>query len=100
MVAMAGELGMEIDLAPILTTSRLTVTQLLYSESCGRFIVTVSPEKKGRFEEIFSGLKTVQTGRINESQQMLVYSDKGVPIIDEEISRLKNCWQKPFGELT
>ncbi len=100
MVAMAGELGMEIDLAPILTTSRLTVTQLLYSESCGRFIVTVSPEKKGRFEEIFSGLKTVQTGRINESQQMVVYSDKGVPIIDEEISRLKNCWQKPFGELT
>ena len=57
MVSMAGELGMQIDLSQIPVSPGITATQILYSESCGRFIVTVPPEKREAFENLLSGTK-------------------------------------------
>jgi phosphoribosylformylglycinamidine synthase len=99
MVAMAGELGMEINLTSIPRSSGLTVSQTLYSESCGRFIITVPPEKKETFEELFAGIKMAQVGIVSESPRFCVRDGRGEAIIEEDTSTLKNSWKKPFGEL-
>jgi phosphoribosylformylglycinamidine synthase len=99
MVAMAGELGMEINLTSIPRASGLTVSQTLYSESCGRFIITVPPGKKEMFEELFAGKKMAQMGIVSESPRFCVRDGRGEAIIEEDTSTLKNSWKKPFGEL-
>jgi phosphoribosylformylglycinamidine (FGAM) synthase-like enzyme len=99
LVAMAGELGMEINLTSIPRASGLTVSQTLYSESCGRCIITVPPGKKNVFEELFAGIKMAQMGIVSESPRFCVRDGRGEAIIEEDTSTLKNSWKKPFGEL-
>ena len=99
MVAMGGELGMEIQLATIPVASQLTVSQILYSESCGRFVITVAPEKKEVFENIFSGMKIEQVGLVTESHYFSIRDAKGEAIIEEDVFALKDSWKKRFGEL-
>lgn len=99
MVAMAGELGMEINLTSIPRASGLTVSQTLYSESCGRFVITVPPGKKEMFVELFAGIKMAQMGIVSESPRFCVRDGRGEAIIEEDTSALKNSWKKPFGHL-
>jgi phosphoribosylformylglycinamidine synthase len=99
MVAMAGGLGMEIHLKSIPAATGLNATQLLYSESCGRFIITVAPEKKKDFEGKFSGTKLGRVGLTTESPGFVIRDITGKTIIDEDIADLKASWMKPFGEL-
>ena len=99
MVTMAGELGMEIQLPMIPVASQLTVSQILYSESCGRFVITVAPEKKERFEKIFSDMKMEQVGFITESGYFSIRDARGEVIIQEDVFTLKGSWKKRFGEL-
>jgi len=99
MVAMAGELGMKIQLPLIPATSGLTASQVLYSESCGRFVMTVAPEKKEAFEEILSGMKIQRVGLVTESPSFSITDGKGRPIIKEDVMNLKHTWKGPFGGL-
>jgi hypothetical protein len=61
--------------------------------------VTVDPEKKEAFEEIFAGIKLGHVGFVTESPTFCVHSSNGSLIIEEDIHELKACWKKPFGEL-
>ncbi len=99
MAAMAGELGMEISLAHIPAANGLTASQILYSESCGRFVITLSPDKKERFEGIFSGMKKGLIGSVIEKPCLSIKDNNGQAIIDEAINKLKESWEKPFGDL-
>ncbi len=99
MVSMAGELGMDIHLPLIPAAPNLSVSQTLYSESCGRFVITISPGKKGVFEEIFSGLKMAQIGVVTESPSLSIKDDGGHEIVEEDLCGLKDAWKRPFGDL-
>ncbi len=98
MIAMAGELGIQIDLRQIPASPGITATQILYSESCGRFIVTVPPEKRQVFENLLSESKMGKAGFVTEELRLSVTDGEGKVIIDEEVMRLKESWKKPFGE--
>jgi phosphoribosylformylglycinamidine synthase len=99
LVALGGELGLEVRLEDVLCSNALTNSQILFSESAGRFIVTIDPEKQGAFEEIFGGLKFSQVGVVTESPILRIRDGDGTPIIEEEIAQLKDCWYRPFGGL-
>jgi len=99
LVAMAGELGMQIHLPLVPGASELSVTQTLYSESCGRFIITVTPEKKERFEKGFSGMKIGKVGIVTESPRFSIMDRGDVAVIEEDVQALKEAWKRPFGEL-
>ncbi len=98
-VAMAGELGMDISLDGLSLDQGLSTTQLLYSESAGRFIVTVAPEKREDFERVFSGRKSTCVGSVTEAPFFRVQDRQGNPIMEEDILELKEGWLKPFGGL-
>ncbi|MFO7984575.1 MAG: AIR synthase-related protein [Desulfatiglandaceae bacterium] len=99
LVAMAGEVGMELDLFNIPGAGTLTPTQALYSESCGRFIVTVAPEKAEQLEAVLSGHEMARVGVITEGPHLIIRDHKGKPIIDVAQNRLKAEWKRPFGGL-
>jgi len=99
MVAMGGELGMEIHLDRVPSSNDLSDTQRLYSESAGRLLVTVDPDRKDAFEKMFSGMAIGQVGFVTESPLFRIQGKRGSWIIEEEISELKDSWKGPFGGL-
>jgi phosphoribosylformylglycinamidine synthase II len=99
LVAMAGEMGMELDLDSVPVGDALPDTRILYSESAGRVIVTVDPAKRETFERHFSGLRIGCVGKVMEGAAFRVKGCKGNWIIEEPVSELKEWWKKPFGHL-
>jgi len=99
LVAMGGELGMDLSVEDIPRTSGLSPTRTLYSESCGRFVATVDPSRKQAFENRFSGMHLAQIGLVTDSPRFIIRDATGTPLIDERILDLKKIWQRPFGDL-
>jgi len=99
MVAMGGELGMEIHLGGVPSPSGLSDSQILYSESAGRFVVTVHPSKRGPFEDLFKDMSLGCIGVTTESPFFKMMNRKGSLIIDEALFELKEAWNRPFGGL-
>jgi phosphoribosylformylglycinamidine synthase II len=99
LVAMAGELGMALDLASVPGGDALPDSKILYSESAGRFIVTVDPGEKESFERHFSGIKIGCVGKTTEPPLFRVKGRSGGWIIEEQVHVLKEWWKKPFGHL-
>ena len=90
---------MEIHLGDIPFSDQLTASQILFSESAGRFVVTIDPAKQKAFEKIFDGLRISQVGIVAESPLFRIRDGEGALIIEEEISQLKDWWNRPFGGL-
>lgn len=94
--AIAGQLGMEIDLAKIPGAQNITrLDHLLFSESQSRFIVTINPKNKEEFEKNFAGLPLAQIGIINSDQNFVLKSgDK--EIVKTNIATLDQSYRKTF----
>jgi phosphoribosylformylglycinamidine synthase len=99
MVAMAGETGMDLRLDAVPGVPALSAGQILYSESCGRFIVTIDPKKQTEFESLFSDLPAARVGVVTDSDRFRIYNGEGEPLVDEAVSALKSSWTEPFGDL-
>ena len=103
MVAMGGNLGMRVDLSampvdlPEDKTGRCDV--LLFSESAGRFIVTIAPANRKKFENIFKGLTCACIGTITAEPGFIINEKDNQTIISLPLVDLKNAWKQPFGDL-
>jgi phosphoribosylformylglycinamidine synthase len=99
MVAMGGNLGLEVDLAKVPTDQAERDDVLLFSESPGRFIVTVDPENREDFEEIFKSHACVWAGTVTESPDFTIKGIDGRTLVSRPVEELKRAWKKPFGDL-
>jgi len=94
MKAMAGELGLEVDLAGVAGSA----STALYAESAGRFLVTVAPADCQRFEAVMSGAPLHRLGRVRADQRFLVHWGPR-PLIQADLGELKSSWKARFGDL-
>lgn len=62
--AIAGQLGLDIDLSAIPADGHLTPDTLLYSETQSRILVTVNPAKREKFEQFFSSFLQSNEGAL------------------------------------
>ncbi|MGE0083400.1 MAG: AIR synthase-related protein [Desulfococcaceae bacterium] len=99
MVCMAGNLGMDIALDKIPADGANRDDMLLFSESAGRFIITIAPEKQQAFEKIFAGMSCTCIGTVTQNPELLVSGKGKKNIIRLGIDSLKSAWKKPFGDL-
>ena len=90
----AGGLGMGIDLRRVPARDMARDDGLLYSESAGRFIVTVRPADKDAFEEIMSGNVIGEIGTVVPDHTFRVVGLSGEIAVDADIDELKAAWQK------
>jgi phosphoribosylformylglycinamidine synthase len=99
MVAMGGGLGMHVDLRKVPAEAVGRNDTMLFSESAGRFIVTVDPRRKGEFEAGFSALPCACIGTVTAEPLLKVGGLQGEAAASISVSDLKAAWKKPFGHL-
>ena len=98
-VAMGGNLGMHINLEQVPRRDVERADVLLFSESAGRFIVTVDPVKRAAFEELFKGSSCGCIGTVTELPDFVVQGTESEVIIRVPLADLKMAWKKTFGDL-
>ena len=94
--ALAGGLGMVIDLARVPAVGIDRDDTLLFSESQSRFVVTISPAHRENFETILAGCVAARIGTVVAAGELLIKGLKGDRIIAADIKELKAAWQKPL----
>jgi phosphoribosylformylglycinamidine synthase len=100
LVAMGGNLGMKLSLGRVPAEGIDRDDTLLFSESAGRFIISVDPSQKARFEEVFGGLPLECIGSITDDGRMTVEGQGGQTLLSAPVADLKASWQSTFGDLT
>ena len=95
-MAMAGGLGMRIDLSN-LPADNLNATQLLFSESNTRFLVETTPETADDFERLLGSgrVPVCRLGTI-ETEPSLVASLNEAVVLDVALKDAKAAWKKPL----
>jgi phosphoribosylformylglycinamidine synthase len=99
MIAMGGNLGLDIDLSRVPSDNVKRIDTLLFSESAGRFLVTVAPQFKAAFEKIYAGITCACIGTVVSSPTLNIIDAKNNSLISTAITDLKTAWKKPFGSL-
>ncbi|MCK5349720.1 MAG: phosphoribosylformylglycinamidine synthase, partial [Desulfobacula sp.] len=102
-MTMAGGLGLEVNLSDLpMDASRgeLSNETVLFSESAGRFIVTVSPENKNFFEKLFKGMAASCVGFVTDLHDRLKISALNKEtLIDLSMEELEKAFNKTFGDM-
>jgi phosphoribosylformylglycinamidine synthase len=70
--ALAGMYGIELNLGEMKERDVLRNDIILYSESQGRFLVSVNPSLQNEFEECFKGLPLAKIGRVRDDQRVII----------------------------
>lgn len=96
-VAIGGQLGMHIDLSPLPRTNSLTRTDyILFSESQSRFIVTINPKNKKRFENIMHKQCLACIGTVTDDHQFTIKDIRHQPIVATTIKKITHAYKKTF----
>jgi phosphoribosylformylglycinamidine synthase len=94
--ASAGGLGMNIDLRLVPYRGVKRDDYLLFSETASRFVATVRPENKKRFEKIMAGNIISEIGVVTDDGLLQATGLEGKIILREKLGALKQAWQKPL----
>ena len=98
MTALASGRGAFINLDGLPTPEELSPHHKLFSESTGRFLVSVQPKARDNFEEMFSGLPVAFMGKVRADDIILIRSG-GTDIARLDSAELRAAYKKPFGHL-
>ncbi len=91
--AMAGELGIEYDLGNV-DAENMSISDLMYSETEGRFLVTVSRDKVKEFKALF-GEKATKIGKVKGDRvRMAYYGDDYVDVKVDDLFKMHHHMDK------
>ncbi|MBM4329934.1 MAG: phosphoribosylformylglycinamidine synthase subunit PurL [Deltaproteobacteria bacterium] len=94
--ALAGALGMEVDLRKVPSSGVNRNDVLLFSESQSRFVVAVHPEHQRTFEECLKGNVFAEIGSITGGSTFTITGLHGKTAVRANIFELKEAWQRPL----
>jgi phosphoribosylformylglycinamidine synthase len=93
--AIGGRLGFEADLSLAPQDGGISDVALLFGESQGRFVVSVSPKNAAAFEETLQGSAFARIGSVADSPALRVRrGDK--TLIDTSVDAAFAAWRKPL----
>jgi phosphoribosylformylglycinamidine synthase len=69
-MALGGRLGASVDVSLAPVKGELTLTELLYSESSGRLLLTTPAEKSADLEALFQGQPCARLGLVQETAEL------------------------------
>jgi phosphoribosylformylglycinamidine synthase len=96
LASLAASMGLEIDLGRL--APELPAYVSLYSESAGRFLVSVDPAQQGRLEELFAGQPLTLIGQVRSDPAFKI-SRQGQCLLETDLETLKTAWMRRFGPL-
>jgi len=92
----SGGLGCEVNLADVLSDTKLDDLTILFSETPSRFLVEVEPSKKDEFLALMKGISVSVIGTFTDSERVIVRDLGRSEFISESLSDLKEAWQSPL----
>lgn len=95
-VAIAGKIGLDVDLSNVSQASNLSADHILFSESQSRFLVSVSPQDQAAFEALFQGQSCILIGQALPDQHFRVKDAAGKNIVDTNLSELEKAYRSTF----
>jgi phosphoribosylformylglycinamidine synthase len=96
--AMAGELGLELDLDVVRDLAELPPDVALFSESNGRFVVTVAPKDAEAFSALFGGLPCRRIGLVTSAPSLRIALG-GKLRIDLPIAAMKAAYKETLAHV-
>jgi phosphoribosylformylglycinamidine synthase len=94
LAAFGSHLGLRLDLTKVPREGDLRDDQVLFSESCGRFLATVSPSGQRSFEALFDGLPCAVVGEVTADRRLVITGAGGSALLAESVPNLKRSWKK------
>jgi len=90
-----GELGAEIDIERLKEHKKLTLEELLFSESTGRLLISVVKGREDDFLSLMKGLWVQKLGEVISEKRLII--KKGIKILaDLDVMELKQAYRKPL----
>jgi phosphoribosylformylglycinamidine synthase len=97
--AFAGGLGLSADLSRAPREGATRDDEILFSESAGRFVVTVHPESAPNFEKLFEGRHCAQLGEVTLDPVLVLQGLDRREVVRAAIARLRAVWQSPLARI-
>lgn len=94
--AFAGGLGLSVQLDRIPREAVDRDDHVLFSESQGRFVITVPFEKSGEFERLMNGHPIAVVGRVTEVPELVIQGLQGRILMRTPVEVLKRAWKSPL----
>jgi phosphoribosylformylglycinamidine synthase subunit PurSL len=94
LMTFGSNLGLTLDLTKVRRSGALSPDQLLFSESCGRFLITVSPSRQQAFQKLFQNLPCALVGEVVADQRLVILGSAGKTLIAEPVAALKQSWKQ------
>ncbi len=90
-MALAGRLGIEVDLAHAPAINALDAAALLFGESNGRLVVEIAPADVNAFEAVLQGIACAQIGTVSATGRVHIsHGDKS--ILDLPLVEVVQAW--------
>jgi phosphoribosylformylglycinamidine synthase len=96
LIAFGGMLGLEIHLNKVPTETNLSSYEILFSESNGRFLLTIPEEKRETFEAQMEGIAYAKLGEVTKEQRLRILDRDDNVIVDSDLRELKKTWKAPL----
>ncbi|MFA5108187.1 MAG: AIR synthase-related protein [Candidatus Micrarchaeia archaeon] len=91
--AIGGKLGAHIHISNILREDGLRDDKSLFSESAGRFIVTIRPDCKSHFEKIMHGSVFSKIGEVISGSEFIISGTQDSSNIKTDVSELEAAFK-------
>ncbi|MDO8563480.1 MAG: AIR synthase-related protein [Nanoarchaeota archaeon] len=92
--SIAGGLGMDVSIDN-LPGEKLRADYALFSQSQGRFIVTIAPENREKFERTIQGTSYSQIGTVRADNQFTITS-QAKKVVSEDLTPLTKSYKSTF----
>ncbi len=89
--AIGTEFGAELDVSEL---GDLSLNAILFSESHSRFVVSIKSENQTMFDKLMSS-NSLFLGKVNSTKKLIV-NQSGKKLIELEIEKLQEAWDKGF----
>jgi phosphoribosylformylglycinamidine synthase len=93
-MALASDLGIEIDLRKVPAQGVERDDFLLFSESNSRFLVEVAPKDQASFETIMNGKICAQIGKVTKNPRLKITGLNGAVVVDAAVADLRAAWKR------
>jgi phosphoribosylformylglycinamidine synthase len=97
-MALAAELGLDLDLDRLAAEDEMSSLQKLFSESTGRFVVTLDPSRAGEFESLLDGVVWSRVGTVSGRKRLTV-SAGGAKILELGVGEIRRAFNRRFGSM-
>jgi phosphoribosylformylglycinamidine synthase len=96
LLARAAGLGLAVDLSLLPAAGSPGWEALLFSESAGRFLLAVTPERAAELEARLTGLPCARIGAYDPGGRLRI-SVGGLVLVDEDVDLLTRSWKREGG---